>query len=275
MTEYQPQFADEIAANKAAELAPVELVHLETDQSVLELRQRGAFITELELTSPSTGQRAPIFYEDPDVTKPKLSASHSAVPAGEGQDVGGQHGPLRWSDTHEFPQDDGPNGEKRVALQMKRSDSGVVIAKTFELTGNKLTRTTTISNPGTEVVETSELEHDYYAVPEKRIGEVTINGRSLNELYVSDTEREEDGTLYLRDFDGEAEIIFPDGRHVLLTATFDGVSKYPLLLEVWHRPDTDSLSIEPAAGLRTDAENDGITLDPYAHATLTTTIELL
>lgn len=275
MSEHQPLFADEIAANKAAETAPVELVSLETDQSLLELRQRGAFITDLELTSPSTGLRESILYSGPDLTKPKLSASHSAVPAGEGNDVGGQHGPLRWSDTHEFPLDDGPHGEKRVALQMKRSDSGVGIAKTFELTGNSLTRTTTISNPGPGTVETSELEHDYYAVPEERIGEVMINGRSLSEIYASDVEREEDGTLYLRDFDGEAEIIFPDGRRVRLTATFNGVSKYPLLLEVWHRPDTDSLSIEPAAGLRTDAENDGITLEPYASATLTTKIELL
>ncbi len=271
-------FADEIDHNQnVAEVLP-DVAHLETAASSLDVRLRGGYITNCELTSPTTGNRVEIFYADPEHTKPKLSASHVMMPAGPTEDIGGQHGYDRWADHHLFALDDGPNGEKRVAFQAMRSDSGPGIARLYELTESSVATHTTVSNPDAKHEDKSIGDHDYYALADGAVDGLTVNGQSLDELLGEGAQdfllHDKDGTLFWRDFDGEAVITFPAGHSIKLTVALSGAdSKVDVWF--WKRPGTDSLCIEPVTGLTEAGGNDGLKLAPYGSATLSKTVELL
>ena len=145
MTE-RPSFAREIELNKNAAEVSNRAARIETTASSLDIRYRGAYITDCELSSPTTGRRINILYSEQETTKPKLTATHPMVPAGPYEGIGGQHGFPRWSDYHEFSLNDGPDGQKYIALQAKRSDSGLSLTKVFGLTESILTTTSTIAS---------------------------------------------------------------------------------------------------------------------------------
>lgn len=284
-------FVAEIEANKnAAEVSPL-LATSETPASSLSVRLRGGFITNCELSSPTTGMRTNVLH-GPDTTDTntttlaKIVASHTMVPVGPYEGVGGQHGFPRWSDYHEFELPEGEDGEKRFALQAKRSDYGLSLSRIFELTKNRITMRTTIASSvaGDEV--TSIGEHLYFALEDGNLKGLTIKDRSLDELLGEGSEAQlmndrtedgtKDGTLYCP-FDGEAIIHFPDGHDVKLSAMFEGETNYPLALWIWKKPGSSSICIEPIVGVENldDDPRNGVTVPGYGNATLTTQIELL
>ncbi len=269
-------FAEEIVANKNAVEVSSEVAGIETMSSSLDVRLRGGYITECQLTSPTTGERLDVLYSEPNLQKPKITATHAMVPAGPYDGLGGQHGFPRWSDYHEFSIADRPNGEKQISLQAKRSDNGLSLVKMYGLTASTLTTRTTITSSEDKVEHTSMGEHLYFSLADERLDGLKVNGQSLDELVGvgSEDKVKNDDTLYWA-FGGEATVDFPAGHSVKLSADFNGVTKHPLAMWIWKRPGSPSICFEPVVGLTDDDNNSGVELAPYANATLTTKIDLL
>ncbi len=303
MTESLSTFEYDIAAHKIAESVSESVVTLEIGQSSVDIRARGAFIVGCDLKSPTANEAVNVLHADPDISRSKLASSHDGVPAGPYDGVGGQHGPFRWADYHEFPLDDipvtheHPYIERRVGLQAMRSDMGLTLSKEVLLSESTLTRRTTVYNSLPVLEETSIVSHDYFALAEGNMEGLTINGKSIDELLV-DPERylekpedyagngaqdhllnHEDGTLFWDGFEGEAVIRFPAGHTIRFTATFDGETSYPLAMWLWRKKSddghTDTICFEPIVGVDRRGHNDGVTIQPYSGATLETKIEML
>jgi hypothetical protein len=271
-------YAEEIKTNtKTAEVSS-QVASIETADSSLCIRLRGAYITDCELTSPTNGRRIDVLYSEADLTKPKITATHPMVPAGPHEGIGGQHGFPRWSDYHEFPLEDGPNDEKRVAVQAKRSDNGLSLVKYFELTESTLTAHTTIRAEDDTAETTSMGEHMYFSLADEEFDGLKINGQTLDELLGEGSQHtvENDGTLYW-DFGGEANIDFPAGHSVKVSAAFEGDTKHPLAMWIWKRPGSPSICFEPIVGVENldDDDTSGVRVPPYGSATLSTRVELL
>jgi len=271
-------FAKEIDQNKnAAEVSNI-VAGIETDASSLDVRLRGAYITGCELTSPQTGNRIAVLYSDKKTTVPKLTATHAMIPAGPYEGIGGQHGFPRWADYHEFPLDDGPNGEKRLAVQAKRSDEGLSLTKQFELSDSTLISRTTVASWENITEHTSIGEHLYFSLERGNINGLQVDGQSLNELLGKGSEDilVNGGTL-VYGFGGEATITFPAGHSIKLSASFEGHTKYPPIMWIWKRQDSPSICFEPVVGVEHLGEGDraGVTIEPHSSGTLTTKIELL
>jgi hypothetical protein len=274
MTEVLSGFIEEIEANKAAETAPdIESV-LKLENSVLSLRNRGCFITELQLTQPGTDKVVTVLHSQPEKNVPKLVASHIMSPVGPSEGPGGQHGFPRWADYKEFALDDGPDGQKRTALQAKRSDNGLDVAKSFELSGSQLRSETTIYNPSDADEQTSIGEHLYFKLVNEEFAGITLNGRSLDEILGAGTEEgiKVGGAYFWEGFDGEVIIGFPAGHRVLLTAQ---ASDGQLGMLFWHREGSESICFEPTVGFNKKDGNNGLILPAYSGATLSTSLELL
>ena len=271
-------FAEEIEANKNAASAPSETVGLETAGSALEVRLRGAYITKCELTSPSSGRRVAVLYGDTDLSKFKLSATHSMVPAGPYEGIGGQHGFPRWADYDVTQLDDTAEGYKQMLLRAKRPDDGLALEKTFVLGEGALTTITRISNPSDMVEQTSMGEHTYYSLDAENFDGLRLNGQDLDELLGAGSleKVQNDGTLYF-EFGGEAVIDFPAGHSVKVTASFEGESKYPLAMWIWKRPGLPTICFEPVVGVEKLGQevNDGVVVRPNEVAELRVQIELL
>ena len=63
----QPSFSDEVKANMAPEpLLDVTESVLSTDAADIHVRQRGCFITECRLTSPTSNQQVEVLHADSD-----------------------------------------------------------------------------------------------------------------------------------------------------------------------------------------------------------------
>lgn len=271
-------FAQEIETNKNITEVQSQVVSIETMASSLDVRLRGAFITDCELTSPTTGLRTDVLYAESNLEKPKLTATHPMVPAGPYEGIGGQHGFPRWSDYHEFPLNDGPNGEKQVAVQAKRSDNGLSLVKAFELTANSLTTHTTIRSSEDTAEETSMGEHIYFTLVDENFEGLEVNGKSLDKLLGEGSQQTvENGDAIYWDFGGEATINFPAGHSVNISAAFEGDTKHPLAMWIWKRPGSPSICFEPIVGVAKfdDGDTSGVQVPPYGSATLTTRVELL
>lgn len=271
-------FAEEIDANKNAAEVSGQVASIKTMTSSLDVRLRGAFITECELTSPATGQRIDILYSEDETTNAKITATHPMVPAGPHEGIGKQHGFPRWADYYEFPVPESPEGEKLLAMQAKRSDNGLSLAKAFKLTESSLTMRTTIGNSEDIFEHTSMGDHLYFTLADDKMDGLAVNGKSLDELLGEGSVDivKSDGTLYW-DFGGEATIQFPAGHTVKLSANFEGTTDYPLALWIWKRSGSPSICFEPVVGVERLDEDDtsGVEVAPYSSATLSTKIELL
>ena len=279
MSEITPEFTEEINANKGSETVPTRTTEVSNGVSSLDIRHRGCFIVNCELTSASSGEKVSVLHADPDSSIAKLTASHTMSPVGPSEGIGGQHGFPRWADYHEFAQNDGPNGEKRVAFQAMRSDDGLGLTKVFELTdGTTLSSDTIIYNSGAESTQTSLGEHYYFALADENSNGLTVNGRTLDELLGENAETDimAGKPHFWPLFDGEVELNFPAGHSMRLSAEFTGGTKSEIGMLVWHRPGSPSICFEPTVGFNAIArQNDGIKLPPYTGATLSSKIELL
>ncbi|MBC7943072.1 hypothetical protein H7X68_01050 [Candidatus Saccharibacteria bacterium] len=278
MTEVYPSFFEHIQANKGAEVVPNSTTTIENpDGSLLTVRFRGCFITNCALTDKLSGNKINILYSDPDLSVGKLTASHIMSPVGPSEGIGGQHGFPRWANYQEFPQIDGPNGEKRVAFQAKRSDFGLGISKVFELGRNYLETETIIFNSEEETAKTSLGEHLYFALEDEKSTGLRVNGQSLDELLGKGTEAAimAGEPCYWPLFDGAAKIDFPAGYSIQLAAEVSGGQQDKLGMLIWHRPGSASICFEPTAGFNPENDNCQLSIEQGETATLTTRIELL
>jgi hypothetical protein len=253
-------FEKEINDNQNTAEVQSQVVGIKTMASSVNVRLRGAFITDCELTSPTTGLRTDVLYAESNLEKPKLTATHPMVPAG----------PYK-----------GPNGEKQVAVQAKRSDNGLSLVKAFELTANSLTTHTTIRSSEDTAEETSMGEHIYFTLADENFEGLEVNGQSLDELLGEGSQQTvENGVAIYWDFGGEATINFPAGHSVKISADFEGDTKHPLAMWIWKRPGSQSICFEPIVGIVgvanfDDDDTSGVKVPPYGSATLSTRIVLL
>lgn len=276
MSETVRPFSEKIEANKNAELAPCLITRMESGSSSLSVRHRGCFITDCRLTDPMSNEKIDILHSDLDHGIPKLTASHVMSPVGPSEDIGGQHGFPRWADYHKFPLEDGPNGEKRVAFQAERSDNGLALAKTFELTDSVLSSQTTIFNSEPNPTQISIGEHYYFTLKGEQFDGLKIDGMTLDELMGDGAEEDikEGKPRYFGSLDEEAMIDFPAGHSIILSAEFMGSTDLEPGMLVWHKPGSPSICFEPTVGFSADGQNGGIDLAANSSATLVTNIEL-
>lgn len=270
-------FPREIEINRKIERAPEEGSALVNGSSTLRVRLRGCFITSCELESQQLGRNIEVLYSDPRLSVPKLTASHVMTPVGPSEGIGGQHGFPRWADYHEFSRTDGPNREKRVAFQAKRSDDGLALSKGFELTPSSLLSHTTIQNSNSDPEYTSIGEHFYFSLAGEQSEGLKVDGKTLDELLGDGAEQNimAGEPLFWQSFDGTTVIDFPAGYSIKLAAEVSAETNVELGMLVWHRPGSQSIYFEPTAGFGTEGRNRGIALGPYGSATLSTSIELL
>jgi galactose mutarotase-like enzyme len=277
MLEAVRSFPEEIEANRGAEVAPSSIVHMENGYGLLNVRRRGCFITDCELTGRFSNERVSVLHSDPNLNVPKLTASHVMSPVGPSEGMGGQHGFPRWADYHEFLLEDGPKGERRVALQAKRSDNGLALAKTFELAKSALSSQVTIYNSEPYSTWTSIGEHYYFALEEEQLGELRVKGITLDDLLGDGAEKDimEGKSRFLESLPKEFIIDFPDGHNVILSAEFTGDTDLEPGMLVWHKPGSPSICFEPTVGFSANGQNNGVELAAHSSATLATKIELL
>lgn len=275
MSDKSSTFEQEIKHNQSAERVSDEVAEIHGEHSSLEVRLRGCFITDCQLTIPGTEQKVKILYSAPDQEVPKLSASHIMSPVGPNEGLGGQHGIARWADYKEFELQDGENGEKRVSFQAKRSDTGLGIVKVFEISDSALVSNTTVFSSEEEPINTSLGEHLYFNLTNKSAEGLLINGQTLDEVLGEGALSEvmSGKSYFWESFDGNAVINFPAGYSIHINATSSDPDSLGML--VWHRAGTESICFEPTVGFNRQTGNENLTIEPYGMASLTTTIELL
>ena len=274
MTENFKSFPEEIKHNQSEAEVSGETIELTKGKSFLDVRLRGCFITNLNLTDPSTGKSKNILNSEENKTKAKLTASHIMSPIGKYEGIGEQHGFPRWADYHEFSLPDGENGEKRVSFQAKRSDNGLGLYKYCELQDNCMISNTVFSNNGSGIENTSIGEHLYFALENESLEGILFNGSSLNSLLGegADTEILEGKSFDYPLFNGEATLKFPDSRTIKLSVQ---ASEGDLDILIWHRKGSNSICFEPTVGFSKETGNKGLQIMPNETASLSTNIELL
>jgi len=275
MHKIKESFFQEINKNITAEVSPTSAIDLNTNKSFLSIRERGGFIVSCELTSLSTSERYKVLYSSDDIHTPKLTASHIMSPVGPSEGIGGQHGFPRWADYRVFSLGEGDDGEKRVAIQAKRSDDGLAIAKTFELSDSALSTHTTLFNSESNLVKTSIGEHLYFSLLSENFEGLKLDGKSLDELLGDDAENsiKTGNSMFWDGFLGQISITFPSGYKVnLLANSINNTDSVGLL--IWHKPGSPSICIEPTIGFNKFSGNRGLVINPYDSVTLHTKIEL-
>lgn len=274
MTEKYNTFPEEIEFHKSEKSVPMDTVEINKNQSSLAIRLRGCFITDCKLTNPLSNETVSILHSESDKSVAKLTASHIMSPVSHNEGVGGHHGYPRWADYHEFPIEDGIDGEKRVSFQAKRSDLGLDTHKVFELNNNSLITDTIITSYEPESTSTSIGEHLYFKLKDEDIDGLLVNGTGLNELLGDEaaTNILNEKSYIIPNFSGEINIHFPAEHNIKLSAkSSNGI----LNMIIWHRKGSESICFEPTVGFSRETGNEGITIPPYGSAHLSTKIELL
>jgi hypothetical protein len=276
-------FEASVEQNRMAESVPTIETRLEGECSSLGIRLRGCFVTDCELTSPTTGERESVLYADEDTSVAKFTGSHPMSPVGPYDGLGGQHGFPRWADYHVFSQVDTEDDHKRVSMQAKRPDNGTSLAKVFELSDNALLTSTVVANPSEKTIATSVGEHLYFSLEKEVMSGLTINGEAIDDIFGAGSQASlmEGQPLYWADFDAHASsgvlIDFPAGYTVRFSAEASESDARrhdaPLGMLVWHRPGSNSICFEPTLGFA-GGKGDKLTLRPMTEAVLRTLIEL-
>jgi len=277
MSNTSPDFFNEIESHKNAEKVPVEVVTLKGDHCRLDVRLRGCFVTDCELTDPTTGEMVNVLRPISKLEDAKLTGSHGMMPVSHSKGVGGRHGYPRWADYHEFYQLDGDDGEKRVSFQAKRSDYGPGLTKVFELTDSRLTMCSIVTNYESDPVKTSLGDHTYFNLPNEDIAGLRVNGKTLEELLGENAESDIMNGVprVCDDFDGEASIDFPSGHRLKLSASTEENNSDKLRLIVWHKQGDPSICFETTVGFDYETGNEGLSVEQGQTASLITDIELM
>lgn len=277
MNPNSPTFKEEIESHKSAETVPDCVSRIETEKSLLQVRMRGCFITDCELTDALTNRRVKVLHCSSSLETGKLTASHTMMPVGPTEEIGGRHGFPRWADYHKFTASDGKNGEKRIAFQAKRSDTGLGLVKVFEMTEDTLCSETVATNYESNPIHTSIGEHLYFNLEDENIDGLLIDDHTLDE-WLGDGAQEyimEGHSIYWDAFGGDAVIDFPAGHSIDIKTSVDGAPQDTIGMLIWHGAGSNSICFEPTIGFNSSGKNDGIEIRQNETVTLSTEITLL
>lgn len=272
-------FSEEIATNKSIEhLDNPAISGISTERASVVVRERGCYVAEAALYSPSLHEVVDVLYSDPDLSTPKLTASHIMTPVGPYEGIGGRHGFPRWADYKVFTLEDGPDGEKGVAYQAKRLDTGLALAKLFELSDSSLSTITSLHNPGDKPENTSLGEHLYFSLEGGQISGLRVDdGLEIDDLLGEGAEAsiKKGEPIYWDNFAGNITVVMPAGHTIKLAVDVNGAPREQLGMLVWHRPGSSSICFEPTLGFDPETAGTGLTIEPYETVELLTKIELL
>lgn len=277
---YSPEqkFKEEITRNREEKLlTDTKTVALKTPLSRLQIRERGCYITEAALFSPTFDEVIPVLFSDSNISIPKLTASHPMTPVGPYDGIGGQHGFARWADYHAFYLDAEDDSTESVSMQAKRIDGGLTLTKVFELTDSTLTTKAIAQNPSDTPHRTSIGEHLYFMLSKENFSGLTINGHTLDELLGDGAEEQikQGMPLYWGDYPGSAAILFPDGYELRIKNTATQTQADQIGMLIWHRPGTPSICFEPTLGFTQSQDQGSLVVAPFDFIALHTSIELL
>jgi len=281
-------FEHQIGLNQAAFAAPVQREGLYREKSGLVVRRRGSFIMYCALVDPETDNLDRVFYSEPDAHRPKLAASHVMMPVGPNDGLGGQHGFPRWADYESTsgievrtkrPE---PDEETSFEHEAVVPQGVIAVRRGFNLEDSALTVTTTIMSE--DPVSTSLGHHDYYTLEDGKYNGLAVNGQHLDDLLEEKGAAEavmNGSARFWPGFGGQADVRFPSGRHMRITATarhekLDRTGETGMLL--WRRPDAPYICLEPVLGVepaRDSLATRELYLDEMGTATLQVRTELL
>lgn len=273
--------SNEIERNRSALEVPTNGFELGTRHSSLGVRARGAYVAWGELTSPTTGRRISIFYPGSSLDKlsaPKVSATHPMVPYGPYEGLGGQHGFARWADYRQVLYETRASGAQRLILESVQHDGSLSLTRSFELSSDSVSIQNTVHNSApSRNRHTSIGEHAYFNLTGGDPSGLLLDNKGLDELFGSDSmDRIANGdTLFWEIPDNRAAVWFPDGYGIDIQVLFEGETAYPPALLIWQRAGTESICVEPVAGVSRNEVNNGVVIPPQGSASLRTGITLL
>jgi galactose mutarotase-like enzyme len=265
-------------------------LHFSKGEDSLLVRQTGAMIRQLKLSSVeilTTGTRI-----DPDKAEQpmKIDAAHTMLPVGPSE-LGTQHGPSRYLDYEVVESSD-----STVRLHAVDPLRNLGHTKTIELLGGSAVVTDEVENLNDTEMGISVGEHFYFKVAEQDLAGIEladedggttrlqghdIEGGEFDGGYAEALEVIRDGgTVHVESYDGSQLIDIPGIGRIKLIAQAETSSGEAINvdLHVWHRPGSDTVAFEPAAGFRDDDEgphNDGIKLAPGETVQLRSEIRLV
>lgn len=152
---------------------------------------------------------------------------------------------------------DGTTRLNAVPVAPHGSDEGNIL-RTFSLDFSKLTATTILDIHRAGAVSLGH--HDYYHLRDGDYEGLTINGKPIDELLDTSGATHEimNGKAHLwSDFDGRADVRFPDGTRMGLTAQakLKGIPVNEQLgMLLWRRPNAPYICLEPTVGVQKDSE---------------------
>lgn len=244
---------------RVAEAVSPKTTTVSTLASELGVRHAGGYLVRGALGNPDTYETQEIFYVEPDIIKSKLAASHLMLPVGPHEGPGGQHGAARWL-KHDVTVRPWLNGTTRLnatPIAPHWSDEGNIL-RTFSLDSSKLTATTILDVHRSGAVSLGH--HDYYHLRDGDYEGFTINGKSIDTLLDAPGATDEvmSGKAHLwSDFDGKADVRFPDGTRLGITAQakLRGIPiNEQLGMLLWRRPNAPYICLEPTIGVQKDGE---------------------
>ncbi len=280
---------------KEGQPVPTDFVRLENGNSSIEVRKRGAFITECKLETFTTDpQLIDVLYCGQDTSTAKLPASHLMSPVGPSEEIGGQHGLPRWVDWHVFePTKDILQGWPTIVMQAKRDDEEETILRALSLDKHNLKIRSTLQSNSERDTKVSLGEHLYFPCSERDIPNIAmyISGESdredklltLEEAFGKEMVQKlmQGEAFFWPDFSGYTEINFGNNKYVQLRSRLsigpDGAPSQMISMIIWHLPGSDSICFEPVVGFWKNPDgtirNDELRLAPSSTIELETSIE--
>lgn len=240
------------------------------------VREQGGYIVEA-LLMDADGHLVPLLFADANISRTKINASHSMVPAGPYDGLGGQHGFARWADYHVTVAGNVLN------MTAQTPEGGLGIHKDIRLDPSTITIICQVANHGPESIHTSIGEHLYFTLPGER-SEGMLLGADTPLHPIPQREAIMRGEAVFWDaFDGKAIAEFPHGSktiHLHVTTTMSDEHgarqscEAPTGMLLWHRPGTESICLEPVVGSKSLPDNKHVAIGPGCTATMQTTITL-
>lgn len=281
------EFEAEIQTNMNADTAPLEAQQVQLGAAQMRIRNRGAFLTHLALVRPGSGETVDVVYSNPNLSIPKLPATHAMMPVGKYNGLGEQHGFLRWAEYDVAYAN--PEASVPMTRLLARTALGLpIVSRQFELTHESTARiTTVVTNPGATPLRTSLGEHLYLAMPPYGVAhDVRINNHTVNELLGDGAaDHIEQGIArFYPDIGSGVDVRLPDGLPLRIgTDAFRSGPVHTaagLGMLLWRRPARAAdpygpqpfMCFEPTIGFEENGANDLLTINPGGMVTLKTTI---
>lgn len=240
------------------------------------VREQGGYIVEA-LLKDASGRIVPLLFADADISRTKINASHSMIPAGPYDGLGGQHGFARWADY------DVTVAGNVLSMTAQTPEGGLGIHKNIRLEPSTITIICQATNHGSQIIHTSIGEHLYFTLPGER-SEGMLLGTDAPLAPIPEREAIMRGeTVFWDTFDGRVVAEFPDGGKTIsmyvttTTADEHGARrpcKAPTGMLLWHRPGTESICLEPVVGSMSLPDNKHLEIEPGCTVIMRTTITL-